>query len=219
MTHSEDFDRAIESLLEDRSPRADAARLDAEEQRMLRMAQLLRGSRGQESSPEFVERLHNSLFAPRARVSRRAAFLSGLGALAAGVLAGIGLDRSTRGSASVSTEPAWIDPPNGTWFHVANLADLPDGAVRAFKAGAVQGFLVNRGGRVHAVSRMCTHMGCSLNFSTREQAFVCPCHGAEFDLRGRLRYGPHGTRYRQQLPPLPVVDVRVRDQAVEVWSV
>jgi len=222
MSRSDEFDRALEALLEDRSPRNEAGRLDAEEQRMLRMAQLLRGSRGQETSPEFVRRLHDGLSHRPRKIRRRTAFLSGLGALAAGLAAGFGLDRAVTGpsSATTPTEPGPLVSARGAkWFRVAHVAELPPGAVRGFTAGAVQGFLINHGGEIRAVSRICTHMGCTLNFSTQEQALVCPCHGAEFDLRGRLRYGPGDKRYKQQIPPLPPLSVRVNDQSVEVWSV
>jgi hypothetical protein len=54
--------RAIDTLLLDQSPRREAANLDREEQRLVRIAQLLRGSQGQSASPEFVDRLHGDLF-------------------------------------------------------------------------------------------------------------------------------------------------------------
>ena len=106
---------------------------------------------------------------------------------------------------------------NGRWFAVANVAEMPEGAVRPFTAGALQGVLINRGGRLKARSRICTHMGCVLNLDRGEQSFVCPCHGAEFDLNGNLRYGPHG--YGLPLPPLPEITVRVNGTSVEVWSI
>jgi len=56
-----------------------------------------------------------------------------------------------------------------------------------------------------------------LRFSADEPAFVCPCHGAEFNLHGDLRYGPN--TYGQPLPPLPSIEVRVKDQSIEVWTV
>jgi len=46
MSKAKRFDRALEKLLADRSPRREASNLDREEQHMLRVAQLLRGSRG-----------------------------------------------------------------------------------------------------------------------------------------------------------------------------
>lgn len=51
MSSEERFERAIERLLADRSPRSEVAGLSEHEQRMVRMAQLLRGSRGGEMAP------------------------------------------------------------------------------------------------------------------------------------------------------------------------
>lgn len=215
MSDIDRFDRAIEELLADRSPHADAERLDPEEQRMLRMAQMLRGSQSGEPDPEFVDRLHGELFPAPVKVSRRTAFLTGLGALAAGIVGGFGLERAAQPSASPA---AWVPlvGKNGKWTRVAALADVPEGAIHPFVAGGVQGFLIHKDGKLRAMSRICTHMGCALNANPAEKTLVCPCHGAEFDLNGRLRYGPK--QYNQKLPPLPPLKVRVTGEAVEVWG-
>lgn len=216
MSPEERFERALEKVVADQSPREEVAGLGEEEQRMLRMAQLIRGSASQEPDPEFVERLHERVFPPPLRISRRTAFLSGIGTLAAGLIGGIGLDRLANGSPS---KPKWqplVSEKNGRWIPVATVAEVPDGAIKAFTAGAVQGFLINKGGNLRALSRVCTHMGCTLTFKQKEQAFVCPCHGAEFNMHGRVNYGPKG--YGQPLAPLPEVQVRLNGQAVEVWG-
>lgn len=214
MSDTERFDRAIEDLLSDRSPRADARGLDPDEQRMLRMAQLLRGSRTQEPDPGFVARLHEEVFPEPVKVSRRTAFFTGLGALAAGLVGGFGLDRATQGASSVAWEP--LVGKNGRWMRVASVADVPEGAIHPFTAGAVQGFLIHKNGRLRAMSRICTHMGCALNANQQEGSLVCPCHGAEFDLNGRVNYGPG--KYNHQLPPLPPLNVRVSGDSIEVWG-
>lgn len=215
MTEEERFERALDKLAADRSPREDAASLSADEQHMLRVAQMIRGSAAQEIDPDFVERLHGRVFPPR-RISRRTAFLSGIGGVAAGLLAGIGLDRSTRGSSRQAVRMPLVGA-KGRWMAVGSLADLPHGSVRPFTAGAVQGFLLNQHGTIRALSRICTHMGCTLQFDQDGQYFACPCHGAEFELNGALRYGPR--HYPIALPPLPDIRTRVNGQTIEVWSV
>jgi nitrite reductase/ring-hydroxylating ferredoxin subunit len=208
------FERAIEKLLADRSPRAEVGSLSSEERRMVRMAQLLRGSRGQEVAPDFADRLHARLFSHRG-ITRRTAFLSGLGALAAGIVAGLGLDRAVQNAPSTPQEP--LVGANGRWYPVATLAELPDGTIRPFTAGAVQGFLIHHKGELRALSRICTHMGCTLRINRAEQSFECPCHGAEFDLGGRLIVGPG--EYHRPLPPLPPIRTRVKGETVEVFGV
>jgi Rieske Fe-S protein len=208
------FERAIEKLLADRSPRSEVGGLSEDEQRMVRMAQLLRGSRGQELAPEFADRLQARLFPQRRRVSRRTAFLSGLGALAAGVLAGLGLDRALENGPSGRQEP--LVGANGRWYPVATLTELPDGTIRPFTAGAVQGFLIYRHGQLRALSRICTHMGCALRVNRAEQTFECPCHEAQFDLQGHLH---NPGEYGRTLPPLPAIMTRVKGETVEVFGV
>lgn len=215
MSDLEGFHRALERLLADRSPVTDVAALAAEEERMLRLAQLLRGSVDQEPDPEFINRLRVHLRPATRHVSRRAAIFSAVGSLAAGVAAGFGLERAANPPPTLHQVP--LVGAKGRWMPVATLTDLPEGAIKPFTAGAVQGFLINRGGKIRALSRICTHMGCLLNYSGDEQAFICPCHGAEFNLYGRLRYGPD--KYGQPLPPLPPIDVRVRDRSIEVRTV
>jgi cytochrome b6-f complex iron-sulfur subunit len=213
MNDEERFEQAIEKLLADRSPRSVVARLSPEEQRMVRVAQLLRGSRGQELAPEFADRLHTRLFPQKRLVSRRAAFLSGLGALAAGIVAGLGLDRAVQTAPSTSQEP--LVGANGRWYPVASLAGLPDGAIRPFTAGAIQGFLIHRNGELRALSRICTHMGCALQVNRAEQTFECPCHGAGFDLLGHIH---NLGEYGRTLPPLPPIMTRVQGETVEVFG-
>jgi hypothetical protein len=57
MSHPERFNKVIETLLADRSPAPGAGGLDLTEQRMLLLAQRIRGSRGQGPDPSFVDAL------------------------------------------------------------------------------------------------------------------------------------------------------------------
>jgi nitrite reductase/ring-hydroxylating ferredoxin subunit len=214
MNHEDRFERAIETLVEDRSPRSQVGSLTEDQRRMVRMAQRLRGSRGPEVAAAFAERLHARLFPPTRRISRRAAFLSGLGALAAGIIGAVGVDRATEPAPSGTLPP--LVGANGRWYPVASLAELPDGAIRPFTAGGVQGFLIHHHGQLRALSRICTHMGCALRVNREEDVFACPCHGAEFDLQGHFS---NPSEYGRTLPALPPILTRVRGETVEVFGV
>lgn len=179
------------------------------------MAWPLRDSRSHSSGTHLVDWTHGEQVQSHARVSRRTAVLSTLGVLTAGVLAGFGLDRLDRGSSR--EQASLVEPEHGQWVGVASVAEVPNGVIRPFSAGAVQGFLINRGGSYRALSRLCTHMGCTLGFDRRGSAFVCPCHGAEFALDGRQRFG--ASQFRLTLPPLPEISVRVQGDSVQVWTV
>jgi glycine/D-amino acid oxidase-like deaminating enzyme/nitrite reductase/ring-hydroxylating ferredoxin subunit len=45
-------------------------------------------------------------------------------------------------------------------------------------------------GRVHAVSAVCTHMGCLVGWNATDRTWDCPCHGSRFELSGEVIHGP-----------------------------
>jgi glycine/D-amino acid oxidase-like deaminating enzyme/nitrite reductase/ring-hydroxylating ferredoxin subunit len=45
-------------------------------------------------------------------------------------------------------------------------------------------------GTVHAVSAICTHLGCVVAFNSAEKSWDCPCHGSRFALDGTVLDGP-----------------------------
>jgi cytochrome b6-f complex iron-sulfur subunit len=167
----------------------------------------------------------------RVRLSRRDLLQAGLGA-AAGLAAGaIGLSLSRPADDPGST--AGTDVPlvggDGFWAEVARLADVPPGSAHRFSTVAFDGFVVNDGGEIRALSSICTHMSCTLQFRPDWQDLRCPCHGASFDLTGRLAngrdrwrsrgaYAGDATAYPIDLPDLVRPRVRVEDGVIYVWT-
>ncbi len=45
-------------------------------------------------------------------------------------------------------------------------------------------------GAAHAVSPICTHRGCQVQFNNAERTWDCPCHGSRFDVEGKVIHGP-----------------------------
>jgi Rieske Fe-S protein len=45
-------------------------------------------------------------------------------------------------------------------------------------------------GAVHAMSGVCTHLGCIVKFNEAEKTWDCPCHGSRFSLDGSVIDGP-----------------------------
>jgi cytochrome b6-f complex iron-sulfur subunit len=209
--------RFVDAILRDRRPPRFEA--DPEDASMLQVATSLRGARTATDLPsaEFVSALEQRLRddiegAPRpaAQPSRRG-FLIG-GGIAAAAAAGVAVDLGLRHADSDRSTQGDLVPTGGTWQQVATLADLADGRPRRFSAGAVQGVLVPRpDGGVHALSAVCTHMGCLLQ--ARADSLLCPCHGASFDLSGN----PVDREYLTT--PLPRLRSRVVGDRVEVLVV
>ncbi|MCW5982180.1 MAG: Rieske 2Fe-2S domain-containing protein [Bryobacteraceae bacterium] len=41
-----------------------------------------------------------------------------------------------------------------------------------------------------ACSAVCTHLGCTVRWSSGDQRFYCPCHGSVYDAEGKVIDGP-----------------------------
>ncbi len=71
------------------------------------------------------------------------------------------------------------------------------GAVDSFEPGSVTAFVrgkfylarLDNGGFL-ALSRTCTHLGCTVPWVADENRFVCPCHSSAFDLNGDVLAPP-----------------------------
>jgi menaquinol-cytochrome c reductase iron-sulfur subunit len=51
-------------------------------------------------------------------------------------------------------------------------------------------WLVREGEQVRALSTVCPHLGCGIDWNDDHRTFECPCHGSVFDARGRRAAGP-----------------------------
>jgi Rieske Fe-S protein len=45
-------------------------------------------------------------------------------------------------------------------------------------------------GNIHALNPVCTHAGCIVSWNGEEKSWDCPCHGARYDIRGKVLTGP-----------------------------
>ena len=210
--------RFVDAILRDRRP--PRFRATNEEAEQLRAAAALRGGRPEAGlpRPEFISALESRLrqaaeAPPPRRVLDRRSLLRGVGLAATAAAIGAVVERgvASPGNTVDGTEQARLVPPGATWQSVASLASLrAAGAVR-FSAGPVEGYLIDRGTSVEALSAVCTHMGCTLGFNRSAGRLDCPCHGASFGLDGH----PLSPEY---LAPLPTIQARVNGDQVEVLA-
>lgn len=58
-------------------------------------------------------------------------------------------------------------------------------------------FVLNRAGKYKALSKKCTHLGCTLSYDALNQAYSCPCHKSHFSIDGEVLKGPAKLALRQ----------------------
>ena len=71
------------------------------------------------------------------------------------------------------------------------------GAVEIFTPNSITAFVRGKfyiarleDGGFLALSRTCTHLGCSVPWVEKEMKFACPCHGSAFDITGNVIDAP-----------------------------
>jgi glycine/D-amino acid oxidase-like deaminating enzyme/nitrite reductase/ring-hydroxylating ferredoxin subunit len=58
-------------------------------------------------------------------------------------------------------------------------------------------------GELHAVSGICTHLGCLVQFDDLQREWACPCHGSRFAVDGTVLHGPATAPLERRDPPQP----------------
>jgi len=70
-------------------------------------------------------------------------------------------------------------------------------------------WLTRKGEEVRALSTVCPHAGCAVDWDEARQLFACPCHDSTFTPTGERQSGPAPR-------PLDALDVELRDGRVRV---
>lgn len=82
------------------------------------------------------------------------------------------------------------------------------GSVTAFRRGQFYLVRLEDGGFL-ALSRKCTHLGCTVNWRDDEQQFVCPCHASVFDTTGSVLTAPAPR-------PLDMYEITIENRIIRV---
>lgn len=96
------------------------------------------------------------------------------------------------------------DEADGRQVRIGRLDDLRIGEARLVRHGVAPFFVIRTNETtVVALSAVCTHVRCILNFDRERRVIACPCHDGRFDLKGNVLSGP---------PPrsLPAYEVSMR---------
>jgi len=99
---------------------------------------------------------------------------------------------------------------------VDSHAMVTAGAVNTFEVNSVTAFVRGRfylarleDGGFLALSRKCTHLGCTVPWVEKETRFACPCHGSAFDITGSVINSPAPR-------PLDIYPIFIENNVVKV---
>jgi cytochrome b6-f complex iron-sulfur subunit len=165
-----------------------------------------------------VERAASPTTRRRTEVTRRGLLGVGIGAAAAfiGAAAGAAVERELeRHSTDVTTPPSVSIVPDGRgiWVAVAKVDEMPVGSVRWFTTDSLVGFVRHTAEGFGALSGVCTHMGCLLQWNGRARTYDCPCHGGRFAEDGTSAVNSPLV-YRS----LPAIETKVEDGHLWVYT-
>ncbi len=80
-------------------------------------------------------------------------------------------------------------PEAKTRITVGRISDFRPGSVTAYPQGRFYLVCLEDGGFM-ALSRQCTHLGCTVPWDAENQQFACPCHASVFDITGGVINAP-----------------------------
>ena len=72
----------------------------------------------------------------------------------------------------------------------------------------------NEHGELQAVSAVCTHLGCIVDFNSAQRTWDCACHGSRFHTDGTVIQGPATRPLKSRLVPGPAWDRTVFHQVL-----
>ena len=102
--------------------------------------------------------------------------------------------KPTRGLSQFLKENANVAAQYSAWISGGEVSSVEqihagDGAILRDGASKLAIYRTDEG-QVHAMSAVCTHLGCVVNWNKAEKSWDCPCHGSRFDPFGKVVNGP-----------------------------
>jgi cytochrome b6-f complex iron-sulfur subunit len=88
--------------------------------------------------------------------------------------------------------------------------DVPVGGSKDLVLNDLPIIVLNRPEKGYiALSRVCTHLGCLVEYQKGTEVLLCPCHGGKFDLDGNVISGPPPQ-------PLPRLTLKVEGNSLVI---
>jgi len=109
---------------------------------------------------------------------------------------------------------AYLWPPKqaanaaGGRVAVASVSELPIGKGGVFSVRNKAVIVIHTAEGYHALSAVCTHLGCIVAWNEQKQVIACPCHDAFFNTNGAVVSGP---------PPAPLPTYRVQVEGDQIY--
>lgn len=98
-----------------------------------------------------------------------------------------------------------------TFVPVAQLADVPPGAVKVVDVNGQSILLCNSKDKIFAVRNLCSHADETLECGKMKNGWIaCPLHGARFDLETGRPMNPPATL------PIQTFEIRIVGDAIEI---
>jgi cytochrome b6-f complex iron-sulfur subunit len=220
------LNRHIDGLLKDTSPPPYPVE-DEEERAVLEMAARLRLLHPNAAVPRrrFQARMRRLLARsvnPPGGLPRRRLLLGGAAGLIAGFIAGLGtslgvgrLESSGRWPLTGSLQPSAL----AGWVMAGHVEDVPAGGAFAFGTKGLSGYILRQGNEFSALSAICNHLGCHVQWQPGSKQFVCPCDDSSFDRSGNYLAEDYGAASPVALKPLTRLAVRIEGDVLYVKPV
>lgn len=98
-----------------------------------------------------------------------------------------------------------------TFVAVAKVDEVAPGKTKVVEVGGLSILLANSGGKLFAVSNLCSHADEKLECGRMKNGWIaCPIHGARFDLETGEPMNPPATQ------PIATYEVRVEGDEIEI---
>jgi Rieske Fe-S protein len=95
-----------------------------------------------------------------------------------------------------------------TIIEAGQVSQFSPGQVKAVPQGQFYLACLENGSFI-ALSRTCTHLGCSVPWNEDQGKFICPCHGSTFDQKGLVLTPP-------AIRPLDYYPLRIENGTIRV---